>query len=244
MNSRSFVLALLATLCAGPTGGAGAQGFVSVSSFPTAVPAPVAAPAAPAPAASIAPPPGSTPTVAPVPVPAATLAFSSVSTLGSGDAAGAAGSGPLLPAPVAGLVMADRILIEKGKRRLYLMKGGAVLAEYPVKLGLSPKGHKRYEGDFRTPEGVYYVSRRNPRSEYFLSVEVSYPSLADRARAEQEGVRPGGLIMIHGQPNVPRKSREYYARTDWTDGCIAVSNAHMAEIWQRTRVGTTIEIRP
>jgi murein L,D-transpeptidase YafK len=140
--------------------------------------------------------------------------------------------------------MADRILVEKGARRLYLLNRGNVIAEYPVKLGLSPKGHKQYEGDFRTPEGVYYLSRRNPRSEFFLSVEISYPNETDRERARQEGLRPGGLIMIHGQPNVPRRPSDYYARMDWTDGCIAVSNADMVQIWQRTRIGIPIEIRP
>jgi murein L,D-transpeptidase YafK len=140
--------------------------------------------------------------------------------------------------------MADRILIEKGARRLQLLNRGKIIAEYPVKLGLSPKGHKQYEGDFRTPEGVYHLSRRNPGSEFFLSVEVSYPNEADRARAKAEGLRPGGLIMIHGQPNVPRKPAEYYASRDWTDGCIAVTNAAMIDIWQRTRVGIPIEIRP
>ena len=140
--------------------------------------------------------------------------------------------------------MADRILVEKGARRLYLLSRGEVVGEYPVRLGLSPKGHKQFEGDFRTPEGVYYLSRRNARSEFFLSVEISYPNDADRARAKQEGVRPGGLIMIHGQPNVPRRPADYYARSDWTDGCIAVSNSDMVEIWQRTRIGIPIELRP
>jgi murein L,D-transpeptidase YafK len=140
--------------------------------------------------------------------------------------------------------MAERIVVEKGKRRLMLLRGSDVIATYPVKLGLNPYGHKRREGDFKTPEGSYHLSRRNPSSEFFLSVEVSYPSAADRARARAAGVRPGGLIMIHGQPNVPRKSPEYYASNDWTDGCIAVSNSDMVDIWLRTRVGTPIEIKP
>jgi hypothetical protein len=211
---------------------AGDPAFTSVSSLPAA-----AAPATPAPPASEAP------AIAPaVPAAAATLAFSSVSSLGAGT--NATGSGPSLPAAATRSLMADRILIEKGARRLLLLNRGKVIAEYPVKLGLSPKGHKQYEGDFRTPEGVYHLSRRNPRSEFFLSVEVSYPNEADRARASAEGLSPGGLIMIHGQPNVPRKPPEYYATRDWTDGCIAVSNSAMVDIWQRTRVGIPIEIRP
>jgi murein L,D-transpeptidase YafK len=145
---------------------------------------------------------------------------------------------------VSGYETAERIVIEKGTRRLLLLRGGDVIAAYPVRLGLNPYGHKQREGDFRTPEGTYYLSRRNPNSDFFLSVEVSYPNAGDRERARQSGVRPGGLIMIHGQPNVPRKSPDYYANNDWTDGCIAVSNSDMAEIWQRTRLGMPIEIRP
>lgn len=177
----------------------------------------------------------------------ASAAFSSVSA-GADGSAPAGGSGPSLPYAgtegASSFDMAERIVIEKASRRLLLLRGGDVIATYPVKLGLNPYGHKQREGDFRTPEGSYYLSRRNPRSEFFLSVEVSYPSPTDRARARSAGVRPGGLIMIHGQPNVPRKPPEYYASNDWTDGCIAVSNPDMVDIWLRTRVGTPIEIRP
>jgi murein L,D-transpeptidase YafK len=175
------------------------------------------------------------------------LAFSSVSSPNANRSTDAGGAGPMLPAPDGSgstFEFADRIVIEKGARRLYLLKGDEVIVEYPVKLGLNPYGHKQREGDFRTPEGTYRLSRRNPRSEFFLSVEVSYPNETDRARARQAGVRPGGLIMIHGQPNVPRKTPDYYASNDWTDGCIAVSNSDMVDIWQRTRLGMPIEIRP
>jgi murein L,D-transpeptidase YafK len=139
---------------------------------------------------------------------------------------------------------ADRLVVHKSRRRLELLKAGAVIAEYPIRLGLNPSGHKLHEGDFRTPEGHYYLSRRNPRSEYFLSIEVSYPNDADRRRARGNGKQPGGSIMIHGHPNVPRKPGEYYARNDWTDGCIAVSNSDMVDIWLRTKVGLPIDIRP
>ena len=142
------------------------------------------------------------------------------------------------------LETADRILIRKSERRLYLLRADQVLREYPIRLGLNPYGHKQREGDFRTPEGIYQLSRRNTHSDFFLSLEVSYPNQADRERARKSGVRPGGLIMIHGQPNVPRKSPGYYANNDWTDGCIAVSNSDMIDLWMRTSVGTTIEIQP
>jgi lipoprotein-anchoring transpeptidase ErfK/SrfK len=142
------------------------------------------------------------------------------------------------------LEAADRIVVKKSERRLYLLQSDRVLREYPVRLGLNPYGPKQREGDFRTPEGVYTLSRRNTSSDFFLSLEVSYPNEADRDRARRSGVSPGGLIMIHGQPNVPRKSPEYYASNDWTDGCIAVSNSDMVDIWLRTSVGTPIEIQP
>jgi hypothetical protein len=144
----------------------------------------------------------------------------------------------------AGLEAADSILVKKSERRLYLLHSGRVLREYPIRLGLNPYGGKQREGDFRTPEGIYQLSRRNTNSDFFLSLEVSYPNEADRERARRNGTKPGGLIMIHGQPNVPRKSPDYYANNDWTDGCIAVSNSDMVDIWLRTSVGTTIEIRP
>ena len=87
-----------------------------------------------------------------------------------------------------------------------------VLRTYKIALGLRPEGHKQYEGDFRTPEGKYTLTRRNPNSEYFLSIQVSLPERRDMARARKQGVRPGGAIMIHGQPNVPRKPRDYYTQ--------------------------------
>ena len=139
---------------------------------------------------------------------------------------------------------ADRILVKKSERRLYLLKGGQVIAEYPIRLGLNPTGPKRYEGDYRTPEGRYELVRRNPNSEFFLSLEVSYPNGQDLERAREIGKPPGGLIMIHGQPNLPSKSAEYYKSNDWTNGCIAVSNRDMVDIWLRTDLGTPIEIQP
>lgn len=156
----------------------------------------------------------------------------------------ASSSGSAGTADNSGYAEADRLVVYKSKRRLALLKAGAVIAEYPIRLGLNPEGHKLHEGDFRTPEGNYYLSRRNPRSEYFLSIGVSYPNDSDRRRARGHGKQPGGSIMIHGRPNVPRKPADYYARNDWTDGCIAVSNSDMVDIWLRTKVGLPIDIRP
>jgi len=148
------------------------------------------------------------------------------------------------PGPEGDPGLVDRVLVVKHERRLYLLREGRTVGEYPVRLGRNPFGHKQREGDFRTPEGEYRLVRRNPRSQFFLSIELSYPSEEDSRRAQVRGVPPGGLIMIHGQPNVPRKSPAYYAANDWTDGCIALSNPDMADIWGRTAIGTPIEIRP
>ena len=140
--------------------------------------------------------------------------------------------------------VADRVVIEKDARLLHLMHDGKAFRTFKIALGIRPVGDKKSEGDFKTPEGKYTLDRRNPNSEFFLSIRVSYPNSADRREAAELGVSPGGAIMIHGQPNVPRRPSDYYARMDWTDGCIAVSNSDMVDIWLRTTVGTPIEIRP
>jgi murein L,D-transpeptidase YafK len=142
------------------------------------------------------------------------------------------------------LPLADRVVVRKGERKLQLLRNGEVLRTYKVALGLRPEGHKQYEGDFRTPEGSYRLSRRNPNSEYFLSILIDYPNERDVARARRQGLKPGGAIMIHGQPNMPRKPRDYYTNVDWTEGCIAVSNSDMVEIWLMTPPDTPIEIKP
>lgn len=144
----------------------------------------------------------------------------------------------------AALPLADSVVVRKSERKLYLMRQGEILRTYKIALGLRPEGHKQFEGDYRTPEGKYRLTRRNPNSEYFLSIQVDYPNAQDVDRARRQGLRPGGAIMIHGQPNLPRKPRDYYANVDWTEGCIAVSNSDMVEIWLMTPPNTPIEITP
>jgi len=139
---------------------------------------------------------------------------------------------------------ADRILVVKAERKLYLMRADQVLRAMDVSLGLVPEGHKQREGDFKTPEGVYRLEAKNADSDYFLSVKVSYPNEQDQAHAKVRGVDPGGQIMIHGLPNEPKHDQAHYSGWDWTDGCIAVSNSDMLDIWLLTSVETAIEIRP
>jgi len=139
---------------------------------------------------------------------------------------------------------ADYVLVDKSDRKLYLFKAGRVLREVDVSLGLVPTGPKQREGDFRTPEGKYFLDARNVDSDFFLSIHVSYPDESDRVRARAQGIDPGGQIMIHGLPNEPKHDLRRYLDTDWTDGCIAVSNSDMVDIWLMTRESTPIEIRP
>ena len=148
----------------------------------------------------------------------------------------------LLPSP--GLPEVDRLVVRKARRRLYLMDGGRVVRTYKIALGLEPVGPKERDGDFRTPEGWYRLARRNPRSDYFLSIQISYPNAGDLERAHVHHWQPGGAIMIHGLPNRLKNSPWYYQHDDWTDGCIAVSDADMVEIWLLTRDGTPIDILP
>jgi murein L,D-transpeptidase YafK len=155
----------------------------------------------------------------------------------------ASASGSTVARP-ASFEVADKVIVRKGERRLYLLREDRVIAQYPVRLGLNPYGPKTREGDFRTPEGKYRLVRRNQNSDFFLSILLSYPSAEEAAVAKENGVEPGGQIMIHGQPNVPRKGAEFYAKSDWTDGCIALSNSDMVDVWLRTGLGIPIEIRP
>lgn len=142
------------------------------------------------------------------------------------------------------IAQADRIVVIKSQRRLLLMRDGETLREMDIALGLAPSGHKTRAGDSRTPEGVYVLDSRNPDSDFFLSMHISYPNAADVARAAALGVDPGGAIMIHGLPNEMRYDEAHYQGWDWTDGCIAVSNADMIDIWLMTPDMTPIEIRP
>jgi murein L,D-transpeptidase YafK len=146
--------------------------------------------------------------------------------------------------PTASFEPADLIVVHKSRRSLLLFREGAIVGEYRVALGLDPNGPKQREGDFRTPEGRYRITRRNPQSDFFLSIQISYPSERDVVRARQQGWAAGGQIMIHGMPNRPKHPPEYYEKRDWTDGCIAVSNSDMVEIWLLTDHETPIEIYP
>jgi murein L,D-transpeptidase YafK len=140
--------------------------------------------------------------------------------------------------------VADKVVVEKAARKLHLISNGEAIRTFNIALGIRPEGTKQHEGDFRTPEGRYLLDRRNPDSEFFLSIRISYPNREDVQAARSNGVDPGGSIMIHGQPNMPTRSEVFYRTQDWTNGCIAVSNSDMIDIWLMTTNNTPIEILP
>ncbi len=141
------------------------------------------------------------------------------------------------------LPKADAIMVYKGDRVLMLLKRGEILAQYPIRLGADPIGHKVREGDRRTPEGRYYIDWRNPISRFYRSLHISYPNQTDLLNAQLRGTHPGGMVMIHGMPSAP-ELRWMHTEGDWTDGCIAVSNEAMDQIWDAVADGTLIIIKP
>ncbi|MGO1463666.1 MAG: L,D-transpeptidase family protein [Oleiphilaceae bacterium] len=141
-------------------------------------------------------------------------------------------------------LVVSKVLVSKKKRRLDLMNGEEIVRSYRISLGDNPEGHKLYEGDERTPEGEYTLDWRNSGSSFYKSIHISYPSAKDREMAESWGLNPGGSIMIHGLPNGEEDMAFAYTGLDWTNGCIAVNNQEMDEIWQLVNDGTPIRITP
>jgi murein L,D-transpeptidase YafK len=150
-------------------------------------------------------------------------------------------------APLAGTrrrLEADSVVVEKSLRRLTLYAGGLPLRTYDVALGRTPTGPKLQVGDFRTPEGLYYIDARNPQSQFHRGLHVSYPNAEDVARAQAMGVSTGGDIMIHGLPNGQAAVGGSHRANDWTSGCVAVTNDEIEEIWDSVPLGTPVRIRP
>lgn len=141
-------------------------------------------------------------------------------------------------------LLADSLVLDKSDRRLTLFIHGQVVHEYAVALGRNPVGDKRRRGDGRTPEGLYYIQGRNPGSKYHRSLRISYPDAAHRASAAKRGVSPGGDIMIHGLPRAFATVGALHRQQDWTEGCVAVTNAEIEEIWRAVPDGARILIKP
>jgi len=171
-----------------------------------------------------------------------TLVVSVVSVLATLMLAGCAGE----PPKQTRVGRVDQVVVKKSERKMQLIHNGEVVREYRIALGAQPRGHKMEQGDERTPEGDYVLDWRNPSSLYYKSIHVSYPNERDIRFARFMESDPGGMIMIHGQPDYLRSARikAEYQRRDWTDGCIAVQNDEMDEIWRAVRDGTPIRILP
>ena len=140
-------------------------------------------------------------------------------------------------------IKADFVLIEKRQHLLTTFRHGVVLHRYRVALGRGGLAAKIREGDRRTPEGRYTIDSRNAASAFHKSLHISYPSPADRARARAAHVNPGGAIMVHGLPNGQGWLGALHREVDWTDGCIAVTDAEIEALWDEVPNGTAVEIR-
>ncbi|MGA2354262.1 MAG: L,D-transpeptidase family protein [Terriglobales bacterium] len=138
----------------------------------------------------------------------------------------------------------DRLVVYKRERKLVLLSQGKEVRSYKVALGSEPVGPKSRQGDHRTPEGVYVLDSRNPNSRFYKAFHISYPNARDTAAARKLGVSPGGDIMLHGLPKEYAWLGKAHTLHDWTDGCVAVTDEEMDEIWKLVRVGTPIEIKP
>jgi murein L,D-transpeptidase YafK len=151
---------------------------------------------------------------------------------------------PRNPASASHLTGIDRVLIEKGARRLSLYRKGDLLKTYRVALGREPVGKKSAEGDCKTPEGFYVIDCRKPNSAFHRALHISYPNAEDRRKAELRGVPPGSDVMIHGLPNGLGAIGSLHLKRDWTLGCIAMTNEEIDELWQAVPNGTVVEIVP
>jgi murein L,D-transpeptidase YafK len=145
---------------------------------------------------------------------------------------------------ISSALRADSILIVKHERKLYLLRQNYPLRSYRVALGLSPTGAKEHQWDFRTPEGSYVIDFRQEHSHYFKALHISYPSAADLRRSSALHLPAGGSIFIHGEPNRPTKPDMYYKTRDWTNGCIALSDEDLQDVWDLTAGPTPVTIVP
>ncbi len=136
----------------------------------------------------------------------------------------------------------DLVKVDKSENRMFLMDGEKIVKEYRVALGANPKGHKQYEGDERTPEGVYTLDYINEDSLFYRAMHISYPNEVDKSRAAKNGLSPGGFIMVHGQRNNLGWLSAITQNFNWTNGCVALKNSEMDEFLELVKVGTKIQI--
>jgi murein L,D-transpeptidase YafK len=163
------------------------------------------------------------------------LVFIMLAMLGAASVSGAAqAGGPTI----------EKVLILKQERRLEVISGGEVIRTYRIALGRQPVGHKQEVGDQRTPEGIYTIDWRHDSADFNLSMHLDYPNLKDQIAAYKRGVDPGGMIMIHGTPIDEEYPEWFFEGLDWTNGCIALTNPHMRELWDLVPNGTLVDVKP
>lgn len=178
-----------------------------------------------------------------LPILAGTLTVALLGPISSDSIKGASAR-PAQAAKAASVLVADSIVVEKRLRRLTLFRHGRAVKHYGIALGKNPSGRKVQHGDNRTPEGIYHIDGRNVQSKFYRSLRISYPDVLDRLRAQSLGLTAGGDIMIHGLPSGRETIGAAHRRTDWTEGCIAVTNQELDEIWSAIPDGAPIEIKP
>jgi murein L,D-transpeptidase YafK len=145
---------------------------------------------------------------------------------------------------IRGTLIADSIVVEKQRRRLTLYQAGFPVGTYRIALGKQPVGDKRQIGDNRTPEGLFHIDFKNPNSKFHMALHISYPDAAHAAKARARGVLAGGDVMIHGLPPGFAELGAKHSEYDWTEGCIAVTNAEIEQIWRAVPNGAPIQIKP
>jgi len=175
---------------------------------------------------------------------AALLSYAPIDTATSRSIVGSPTVGHTPVVGIRSVLVADSIVVEKEKHTLSLYQAGFLVRTYRVALGRDPVGDKVRIGDNRTPEGLFHIDYKNPQSKYHMALHISYPDAAHEARARAAGVAAGGDIMIHGLPSAYADLGEKHANYDWTEGCIAVTNAQIEEIWRAIPRGAPIQIKP
>lgn len=151
---------------------------------------------------------------------------------------------PLLATAKSPLGNIDLVVVKKSQSSMEVMRDGKVIKRYRIAMGDNPKGHKAKEGDQRTPQGRYVLDYKKSDSAFYRSIHISYPNDEDLLRAKALGIKPGGMIMIHGQNPKSSMSPEEAQQYNWTNGCIAITNKEMDELWLAIDEGTPIEIWP
>lgn len=174
----------------------------------------------------------------------ALIVYSSIVCFSQPALAVASMQNSLSSSTVANIGKIDLVVVTKSTATMALMRDGKVLRRYRIALGDSPLGHKLTEGDQRTPEGRYILDYKKSDSAYYRAIHISYPNEEDKLRADALGIPPGGQIMIHGQNPRSDLTAEEAQQYNWTDGCIAITNPQMDELWQAIDEGTPIEILP